>query len=83
VAAAPSARLETVTREEFLTQLDELLELPAGTLKGGEKLEELENWNSLAMVSFMTLVDEHFKIKLSPRQFVNCATVNDLLSLTP
>ena len=72
-----------MTREEFLTQLDELLELPAGTLKGDEKLEELENWNSLAMVSFMTLVDEHFKIKLSPRQFVNCATVSDLLSLTP
>jgi acyl carrier protein len=82
VAAAPPTRLEDMTREEFLTQLDELLELPAGTLKGDEKLEELEHWDSLAMVSFMTLVDEHFKIKLSPRQFVNCATVNDLLSLT-
>jgi acyl carrier protein len=82
VAAAPPARLKTVTRDAFLIQLDELLELPAGTLKGDEELEDLENWNSLAMVGFMTLVDEHFKIKLSPRQFVNCATVNDLLSLT-
>jgi len=70
-----------VTREEFLTQLDELLELPAGTLKGDEKLEELERWDSLAMVSFIALADEHCNMRLSPRQFVTCNTVNDLVQL--
>ncbi len=70
-----------MTREEFLTQLDELLELPAGTLKGGEKLEDLEHWDSLAMVSFIALADEHFNMRLSPRQFVTCNTVNDLVQL--
>jgi acyl carrier protein len=81
VAAAPPARLEDMTREEFLTQLDELLELSAGTLKGGEKLEDLERWDSLAMVSFIALADEHFNMRLSPRQFVTCNTVNDLVQL--
>lgn len=70
-----------MTREEFLTQLDELLELPAGTLKGDEKLEELERWDSLAMVSFIALADEHCNMRLSPRQFVTCNTVNDLVQL--
>jgi len=70
-----------MTREEFLTQLDELLELPAGTLKGDEKLEDLEHWDSLAMVSFIALADEHCNIRLSPRQFVTCNTVNDLANL--
>jgi acyl carrier protein len=70
-----------VTREEFLTQLDELLELPAGTLKGDEKLEDLERWDSLAMVSFIALADEHCNMRLSPRQFVSCNTVNDLVQL--
>lgn len=70
-----------MTREEFLTQLDELLELPAGTLQGGEKLEELERWDSLAMVSFIALADEHCNIRLSPRQFVTCNTINDLVQL--
>jgi acyl carrier protein len=70
-----------VTRQEFLTQLDELLELPAGTLKGDEKLEELEHWDSLAMVSFIALADEHCNMRLSPRQFVTCNTVNDLVQL--
>ena len=68
-------------RQTFLTQLDELLELPAGTLKGPEKLEDLENWNSMAIVGFIALVDENFNQTLSPRQFGNCDTVDDLLAL--
>jgi acyl carrier protein len=68
-------------RETFLPLLDEALEVPPGTLKGPEKLEDLENWNSMAMVSFVALVDEHFNYTVSPRQFVNCETVDDLLAL--
>ncbi len=68
-------------RETFLPLLDEIFEVPPGTLKGPEKLADLDNWNSMAMVSFVALVDEHFNYTVSPRQFVNCETVNDLLGL--
>jgi acyl carrier protein len=68
-------------RQNFLPLLDEVLELAPGTLKGPEKLEDLENWNSMAMVSFVALADEHFNYTVSPRQFVNCETVDDLLNL--
>jgi acyl carrier protein len=68
-------------RLTFLTLLDEMFELPAGTLKGPEKLEDLENWSSMAMVSFVALVDEHFNYPVSPRGFVNCETIDDLLGL--
>jgi acyl carrier protein len=70
-----------MTREEFLAHLDELLEFPAGALKGDERLEGLERWDSLAMVGFIALADEHCDRRLSPRQFVSCSTVNDLLQL--
>lgn len=70
-----------MNREKFLPLLDEVLELEPGTLKGPEKLEDLENWNSMAMVSFVALVDEHFGYTVSPRQFVNCETIDDLLRL--
>ena len=33
-----------MTREEFLLEIDEILGLRAGTLRGDERLEELENW---------------------------------------
>jgi acyl carrier protein len=70
-----------MTRPEFLVLIDDLLELPKGTLTGEEKLENLEGWNSLALICYMSLVDEHLGVKLSPRQFVSCESVNDLLAL--
>ena len=68
-------------RQTFLQHLDELLDLPPGTLKGPEEMESLENWNSMAVVGYIALVDEHFNYSISPRQFANCSTVNDLLGL--
>jgi acyl carrier protein len=68
-------------RKEFLTLLDELFELPPGTLKGGESLAELGRWDSTAMLGFMALADEHCGLMLPPRQFASCATVGDLLAL--
>ena len=45
-------------RKEFLLALDEMLELDPGTLTGDETLESLEAWDSLAVISFIALVDE-------------------------
>jgi len=68
-------------RRQFLALLDELFELPPGTLTGTEPLAELEGWGSMAVIGFMGLADEHCGITLSPRQFANCTTVDDLLAL--
>jgi acyl carrier protein len=68
-----------MTRQEFLLELDEILELPAGTLKGPEKLEDLEQWNSTAMLGFIALADTNNGTRLSPRHILNCATIEDLL----
>ncbi len=65
----------------FLLSLDELLELEPGTVKGSESLDSFENWNSLAVISLMALVDEHFGISLQPRQIAECETVADLTGL--
>lgn len=66
---------------EFLAKMDEMLELPAGTLQGPEKLEDLENWDSVAMVSFIALADEQNGARLNVKQLAACETVNDLLKL--
>ncbi len=70
-----------MTRKEFLVSMDRLLELPEGTLKGSEELENLEEWNSMAMISFMALADENNRVKLSTRQLAGCSTVSELLEL--
>lgn len=70
-----------MTRTEFLKELDAILELPEGSLKGTETLESLENWNSLAMVDFIALADNNNGVKLSARQIGQSETVADLLKL--
>jgi len=67
-----------VSKTEFLDSLSEMLEVPQGSLTGTEKLADLEEWNSMAMVSFVAFADEHFGKTLSPRQFASCDTVSDL-----
>jgi len=70
-----------MTRQEFLTSVDSILELPEGTLTGAERLEDLEQWNSMAMISFVALADENSGVKLSLRQLASCSTVADLLDV--
>jgi len=69
-----------MTRQEFLSSLDKTLDLPAGTLTGAENLDDLENWDSLAMMDYIALADSN-GVKLSPRQIRECERVDDLARL--
>lgn len=70
-----------MNRSEFLRQIDELLELEPGTLKGDERLEDLEGWGSLAVLGYMAIVNENYGLIISPSQISACVKVNDLLNL--
>ena len=70
-----------MTRKQFLQSMDKLVELPRGTLQGTEKLNELEQWNSMAMIGFIALVDSNNRTCLSPPEIMACRTVSDLLNL--
>jgi acyl carrier protein len=68
-------------RNEFLLEMDSILELPAGSLKGSEKLENLAEWNSMAMMGYIALADTASGVRISPRQIAACSTVEDLVKL--
>ena len=70
-----------MTHGEFLLQMDEILGLPAGTIRGDEKLEDLDNWDSTALISFVALAEMQSGVDLTPDQIVMCSTVADLLRL--
>ena len=55
--------------------------MPPGSLTGTEKLADLDDWNSLAMISFMAFGESHFGKVLSARQLAACETVGDLSKL--
>jgi len=66
---------------DFYFKLDEMLELDPGTLKGGEALESLEGWDSVAVISLIALADSDYGVTLPPKEIAGCKTVNDLLDL--
>jgi len=70
-----------MTRKQFLLQIDDILGLQPGTLQGHEKLEELENWDSTALITLIALADEMNNVPITPDQIVGCSTVADLLRL--
>ncbi len=72
---------ETMTREEFLLEMDEILGLRAGTLRGDEKLDELQNWDSTSLITLIVLAETANDAQISPDQVVGCSTVADLLRL--
>jgi acyl carrier protein len=71
----------TMTREEFLLGIDEVLGLSAGTLRGDERLDELPNWDSTALIELIILAETAHDAQISFEQVVNCSTVADLLRL--
>jgi acyl carrier protein len=70
-------------QQRLLLLIDELMELAPGTLTGAEKLEDLDGWNSLALVGFIAMVDQNFQHSISPRDMRRCQTVADLAALVP
>jgi acyl carrier protein len=70
-----------MTNNEFLLQMDEILDLPPGTLRGHEKLEELKNWDSTSLITFIALAETNNGVAISPGDIVTCSTVADLLQL--
>ncbi|WP_207459115.1 phosphopantetheine-binding protein [Azospirillum sp. SYSU D00513] len=70
-----------MNRTEFLLALDDMLELPAGTLTGTEELDGLEGWDSLGVISFIALVDERTQKVVEAEKLAQAKTVGDLLAL--
>lgn len=67
--------------EDFLVELAELLELERAELTSNYQLEENENWDSLALISVIVMIDEHFQLTISNEELRRCAVVGDLLNL--
>jgi hypothetical protein len=69
-----------IPSKELLLAFDDVLELPRGTLKGEEKLENLENWNSMAIITLIALGEE-CGVRLSDEQLISSRTISDVLKL--
>jgi len=70
-----------MTKADFYLLLDQLLEVDAGTIKGQEKLADIPKWDSLAVMGFIALLDQHFGLIVPAAEIMAAANVADLAKL--
>jgi acyl carrier protein len=68
-----------VEKSQFVTDIERLLELKAGTLRSGDRLDSI-GWDSLAVVSFIAHVDSKYGLSVAPERIEQAKTVDDLFA---
>lgn len=68
-----------MTQEEKLALLEDMLELDGGALKPEMELSSIDEYDSMAKLSLIVLMDDEFSKKLTGEQIREFNTVQDIL----
>jgi acyl carrier protein len=72
-----------MTKAEFYSEFELLLEQEPGSIYGTESLADLSGWDSMAVLSFIAFADSKLGETVQPSALVACRTVQDLVNLFP
>lgn len=65
---------------KFMQELEEILDLPAGSLNEASDFKELPEWDSLAALSVLVMIEDNYKMMIDPSLLENSKTVGELLA---
>lgn len=68
-----------MTQEEKIALLEDMLELDNGSLNPETALAEIDEYDSMAKLSLIVLMDDEFSKKLTGEQIREFKTVQDIL----
>jgi len=63
---------------EFRAAVEEILEMPRGTLKYSDSRDTVETWTSIADLQILTFISSEFGVEPEP-EFMEAKTFGDLL----
>lgn len=70
-----------MTEKEKIAMLEDMMELDEGTLMPQTELTDLVEWDSIAFISFIALVDDEFGKIVKGSQIKEFKTVADALAV--
>jgi len=70
-----------MTKTDFFKEIAEIMEIDPSGLTGKEALREIGNWDSLAVISFIALADEHFDVIVPGEKIKGAVSLDDLAGL--
>jgi len=65
--------------KEKIALIEEMLDVEEGSINAETRLDEIDNWDSMAIISLIALVDEHFNKPLSASQIRKFKIIQDIL----
>jgi len=69
-----------MTNNEKISMLEDMLELDKGTLSADTDLSSIEEYDSMAKLSLIVMMDDEFNKKLTGEQILEFKTVEDILN---
>ena len=69
-----------MTEKEKLAMIEDTLEMDEGTLAPKMKLENIDEYNSMAKLSLIVMMEDEFGVKLSSTEIKGFKTVEDILA---
>lgn len=70
-----------MSKHERIELLEEIMDLDAGTLKVEDSLAEYQEWDSLAVLTFISEMDSRFGKKVTGDQIKAFVTVADAIAI--
>ena len=68
-----------MTKEEKIAMLEDMLELDGGSLEPEMELDNIEEFDSMAKLTLIVMMDDEFGKKLTGEQIREFKTVQDIL----
>lgn len=70
-----------MTEKEKLAMLEDILDVEEGMLTSDMELASLEEYDSMARLSLIVMMDEEFGVTVAPDRVKGFITVGDILAL--
>ena len=72
-----------MNKEEKLKLLEEIMDTDSGFLTGEELLSDLDSWDSMSVLGFMTEMRLRFDLIIQIDQIRAAETIDDVINLIP
>jgi acyl carrier protein len=69
-----------MTKSEFITQIEEMLEATPGVANENTPLDSM-GWDSMSIVGFIAMADRKLGVSIPPAKLAKALTVADLIAL--
>lgn len=70
-----------MTNQEKIAMLEDIMELDENTLTENTDLMDIEEWDSLSVLSFMAMLDSIFGKNLPGSEIRKAKTISDLMKM--